>query len=71
MGRQQLESQEVSMWEARKQEVLLGDLVESRIDLFLKWGKTISTECLICAVCFTCMIVFQLHNKLQGLPFYR
>lgn len=35
MGRQQLESQEVSMWEARKQEVLLGDLVESRIDLFL------------------------------------
>lgn len=29
MGRQQLESQEVSMGEARKQEVLWEDLVES------------------------------------------
>lgn len=65
-GRQQPGSQEVSMWEARKQEALLEELVESRIDLFLRWEKTVFTECLLCAGCFICMIACKLHNKLQG-----
>ena len=65
MGRQQWGAREVSMWEARKQEAFWGKLADRGV-LASEMGEDSITECLLRAGCFTFMIAFNLHNKLQG-----
>lgn len=43
-----------------------GKVAELGMYQLLRWGKRELTASLLCAGCFTFMIAFKLHNRLQG-----